>query len=237
MEQGNESVQRPAGFCRACGKRLSQEEVREYQGTIYCEEHSPQQASTGASSSGPAAPGPARDTANPYTAPPPQPSAAGASVSPGLAFILGFIPGVGAIYNGQYAKGFVHVLIAGLLFSLSGHESGVMEPLFKMFIPVWIFYMAFEAYHTAKKKSLGEPVDEFSSIFPNSGPATGFPVLPVLLIALGVLFLLNNLDIVSIRQMMPYAGPVLLIGLGVYLLYARLRANAEAAREVSHGRN
>ena len=25
--------------------------------------------------------------------------------SPGLAFLLGFIPGVGAIYNGQYVKG------------------------------------------------------------------------------------------------------------------------------------
>ncbi|MCC6340852.1 MAG: hypothetical protein IT166_01560 [Bryobacterales bacterium] len=235
MEQNSESVQRPVGFCRACGKSLSQEEVREYQGTIYCGEHFPRQAGAGEPASGPAASSPGSANANPYTSPPPQPSSA--SVSPGLAFILGFIPGVGAIYNGQYAKGFVHVIVAGLLFSLSGEETGVMEPLFKMFIPVWIFYMAFEAYHTAKKKMLGEPVDEFSSIFPNSGTATGFPVLPVLLIAIGVLFLLNNLDIVSIRRMMPYTGPVFLIGLGVYLLYARLRANAEAAREVSHGRN
>ena len=31
-------------------------------------------------------------------------------ISPGLAFFLGWIPGVGAIYNGQYAKGLVHAV-------------------------------------------------------------------------------------------------------------------------------
>jgi len=226
MEPTNENPQNPttAGFCRACGKGLTAEQVCNYQGIIYCAEHMPQVK---------AAPG-----ENPYTSsqssPPP---VVNSEVSPGLAFILGLIPGVGAIYNGQYAKGFVHVLVAGLLFSLAGRESGPMEPFFGMFIPVWFFYMAFEAYHTAKKKQIGEAVDEFSSIFPNSGAGNGFPILPLLLIALGVLFLLNNLEIVHIRQLMPYAGPVLLIGLGCYMLYGRLRANADAAREVSHGRN
>ena len=32
--------------------------------------------------------------------------------------MLGFIPGVGAIYNGQYAKGLVHVIIVGLMISI-----------------------------------------------------------------------------------------------------------------------
>jgi hypothetical protein len=156
--------------------------------------------------------------------------------SPGLAFVLGLIPGVGAIYNGQYAKGFVHVLVTGLLFSLSGHDSGIMEPMFETFSVVWFFYMAFEAYHTAKKKMLGEPVDEFSSLFARPAGGTGFPVLPILLIFLGVLFLLNNLDILRIRQLMPYAGPVLLIALGFYMLLSRLRTNARPS-EVSHERN
>ena len=39
--------------------------------------------------------------------------AAGEYLAPGLAFALGFIPGVGAIYNGQYLKGLVHALIFG----------------------------------------------------------------------------------------------------------------------------
>ena len=41
---------------------------------------------------------------------------------PGL---LGFIPGVGAMYNGQFAKGVVHLIVFAVLVSLSDHVSGV----------------------------------------------------------------------------------------------------------------
>lgn len=214
-------------YCRACGKGLSLETVHNYQGVAYCAEHVPQVASSAAT----AAPPPPSSSSSTSASTPYRNDAP----SPGLAFVLGLIPGVGAIYNGQYAKGFVHVLVTGLLFSLSGHDSGIMEPMFETFSVVWFFYMAFEAYHTAKKKLLGEPVDEFSSLFARPNGGAGFPMLPILLILLGVLFLLNNLDIIRIRQLMPYAGPVLLIALGFYLLLARLRTNARP--EVSHERN
>jgi hypothetical protein len=215
MEPMNQESQQPTAYCRSCGKGLSADEVRTAEGTVYCSEHLPQ-----------------APTVRPASASPP------ADLSPGLAFLLGLIPGVGAIYNGQYAKGFVHVLIAGLLFSLAGSEAGPLEPLFGLMIPVWFFYMAFEAYHTAKKRIVGEAVDEFSSIFPVQGAGIGFPVLPLLLIALGIVFLLNNLEVIRIRQLMPFAGPAFLIGLGCYMLYARIRANAgpSVAKEVSHER-
>ncbi len=45
-------------------------------------------------------------------------------VSPGLAFLLGLIPGVGAIYNGQYAKGLVHAIIVGLMISIMSQQCG-----------------------------------------------------------------------------------------------------------------
>jgi hypothetical protein len=160
--------------------------------------------------------------------------------SPGVAFLLGLIPGVGAIYNGQYVKGFIHVLIVGLLCSVASAGVGGLEPLFAMLIPVWWFYMAFEAYHTAKKKLAGEPVDEYSSVFPLRG-AQGFPIAPVVLIATGLLFLLNNLEIIRIRQVLPYIGPGFLIALGVYLLYLRVAGDSNPApsssavpSEVSH---
>jgi hypothetical protein len=108
--------------------------------------------------------------------------------------------------------------------------------LFGMMIAVWHFYMAFEAYHTARKRALGEPVDEFSSLVPLKGRGAGFPALPVVLIALGTLFLLNNLEIVRFYQIMRY-WPVFLIALGVYLLYARMSSDgpgAEANPEASH---
>jgi hypothetical protein len=186
-------------YCRVCGEPLCEACRRPSAGTIYCPKHVPEQ---------------------PASVPPPPLSPAGAS--PGLAFVLGLIPGVGAIYNGQYAKGLVHVIIFGLLISLvsSGAASG-FEPLFGLLIAIFYIYMPFEAYHTARRRQLGQFVDEFSSILPLRTSAGGFPAGPVLLIALGVLFLLHNLDLLRIERLLRY-WPVLLIGLGAYMLYCRL---------------
>jgi len=35
--------------------------------------------------------------------------------SPGIAMLLGFIPGVGAMYNGQFMKAVIHVVISSCL--------------------------------------------------------------------------------------------------------------------------
>jgi hypothetical protein len=141
-----------------------------------------------------------------------------------VAFVLGLIPGVGAIYNGQYAKGLIHVFIVGMLITLvSGNDVGGFEPLFGLLIPGFWAYMAFEAYHTAKLRQLGQPVDEFSSLVPQGG--SRFPVAPILLIALGVVFLLNNLELFELRRMLRY-WPVMLIALGLYMLYLRMTGNS-----------
>jgi hypothetical protein len=197
------------GYCRACGKALDSANVRTAHGTIYCADHVPAEP-------------PVSDSpyASPYTAATP-PVIPRSDVSPGVAFILGLIPGVGAIYNGQYAKGLIHVFILGMLFTIvGGNDMGGFEPLFAVLIPGFWAYMAFEAYHTAKLRQLGQPVDEFSSLVPGHG-GSRFPVAPILLIALGVIFLLNNLEIFELRRMLRF-WPVMLIALGLYMLYLRM---------------
>jgi hypothetical protein len=211
-----------SAYCRSCGKPLCDDCKRPALGTVYCDEHLPAPAT--------AVPPP------PVTAGPPSPPP-GASVvycdcSPGLAFLLGVIPGVGAIYNGQYAKGLVHAVITGVLISIMEAGAGGMEPLMGMLLAAWFFYMPFEAYHTARKRRLGEPVDEFSSIL-KVGSSSRFPTAAVLLIALGVLLLLNTLELLSFRYVARY-WPVILIAAGAYMLYGRL--TGEAAREVRHER-
>lgn len=203
-----------SAYCRSCGKALCRDCERPAQGTVYCQEHAP------------AAEAPPPAAYSPYTTP--YAASTGSGVSPGLAFLLGLLPGVGAIYNGQYAKGLVHVVILGLLFSIanSGASDG-LEPLFVFLIIGWFFYMAFEAYHTARRRERGEAVDEFSSIMPIR--KTGFPAGPVILIVLGVVFLLNTLDVVRLYQILKY-WPVFLIALGIYLLYVRITAPAPEAR-------
>ncbi len=166
---------------------------------------------------------------SPYTAAVPPPPVQN-SASPGLAFILGLIPGVGAIYNGQYGKGLVHVIIVGLTISIldNGAARG-FEPLLGMLLAAFFFYMAFEAYHTARRRQQGLAVDEFSSLFPMHGGANRFPIAPVLLIVLGVVFLLNNLDLFQVERLIRF-WPVLLIALGAYMLYSRLSSERGGAQ-------
>jgi hypothetical protein len=217
------------GYCRACGKPLDESNVRNAHGTIYCEEHVPMTQTVppipaAAAASGPSdAPSP---YASPYTAPVPPP-VGNRDASPGLAFILGLIPGVGAIYNGQYAKGLVHVVIIGLIISvLSNNAARGFEPLVGLMLAAFFFYMAFEAYHTAVRRQQGLVVDEFSSLFPMRGGANKFPVAPILLIVLGVIFLLNNLDFLDVERVIRF-WPLLLIGLGAYMLYLRVSNSSE----------
>jgi hypothetical protein len=153
-------------------------------------------------------------------------------VSPGLAFFLGCIPGVGAIYNGQYAKGIVHAVIWGMLMSIATSDSHAirgMEPLFGVLVAAWWFYMAFEAYHTARKRRAGEPVDEYSSILNLSGSRTHVPVAGVALIAVGVLLLLHTLDLIDLESVARF-WPVLLIAAGAYLLAGRFISPAPKER-------
>jgi hypothetical protein len=207
------------GYCRACGKALEESSVRGAQGTIYCEEHVPQETTYSASAAHSTGAGYTAPADSPYSGstPPPVPQS---DSSPGLAAVLGWIPGVGAIYNGQYAKGFVHLFILGMLFSIANSNIRGLQPLFVLMIIGFWFYMPFEAYHTARRRRLGLPVDEFSSIVPS--PGAQLPLMPLLLILFGGIILLDNLDLLRIDRILPY-WPALMIAMGVYLLNARAK--------------
>jgi TM2 domain-containing membrane protein YozV len=231
-----------SAYCRECGKPMCQECQRPALGSIYCGEHLPVTAAPPPPPAPPrAAPDPGAyagspysgspsytaPAASPYTAPPASPYTAPAPpqyeshAHPGLALILGFIPGVGAIYNGQYAKGLIHAVVFGLLVSIVSSMHGSLEPLFALLIAAWVFYMAFEAYHTARKRRYGVAVEEFSSLFDVRPTQGRFPAGAILLIGLGFLLLLDTTDIISMEQLERY-WPVGLILFGLYLLYARL---------------
>ena len=134
--------------------------------------------------------------------------------APGIAFGLGFIPGVGAICNGEYLKAFVHVLVFGFLVSLSNSQNvGSFEPLFGLMVTAFYFFMPVEAYHTAKRRIL---------------EATGFQVdspvrdqrqealwSGVVLTAMGCLLFLNQLVDGFLEHVLKF-WPVVLIGFGVY---------------------
>ena len=207
------------GYCRTCGTGLDEANIRTANGTIYCVEHVP------AASEQTPPPPPRNDSYSPYTAPAPP---VNGDASPGAAFVLGLIPGVGAIYNGQYAKGIVHVVIVALLIMAADNSNDGTGVLFGFLIPTFWFYMAFEAYHTARKRREGLPVDEFSSLGMSTGQSRT-PVAAILLILFGALFLANNLGLLEIRQLMRY-WPVGMIGLGLYMLISRMKGDSNESK-------
>ncbi|MGA2167391.1 MAG: DUF5668 domain-containing protein [Terracidiphilus sp.] len=225
--------------------------------------------------------------------------------NPSAAAVLGLIPGVGAMYNGQFFKGLIHVVIFAVLVSITEYHG-----IFGIFIGAWILYQSFEAFHTARALRDGQPLPDPLGLNevgnwlnlgtrprypgqpgaqpgpgpaqpnPNQGPEAGQgsapggyqppyaagqyqvpyespyqgpyqssytppppgfvdpaipPVPPVpplywrrkepigaiVLIALGLLFLLGQLDIFHGR-LVEFAWPLLLIGIGVWLIVRRL---------------
>lgn len=132
-------------FCRTCGKALCDTCKRDVMGAIYCE---PCIATRLHGAPGVAAQPAAVPVAPVANAP-----------SPGLALLLGFIPGVGAMYNGQFLKAFIHVVIFAVLVAAADRVDA-----FGILVAFWIFYMAFEAYKTAQAKMLGQPLPDLLGI-------------------------------------------------------------------------
>src|SRR5271168_876875 len=125
-----------AAYCQNCGKPLCTACMRSVGGVIYCE---PCLAARLSSPSG----------GNAY----PDASLTGLHAHPVLAGLLGFIPGVGAMYNGQYIKALAHVLIFAVFVSLSDKSF-----VFGMLLAAWIFYQVFDAAQTAKARRDGLPL-------------------------------------------------------------------------------
>ena len=273
MDCVNHSGVAATAFCQNCGKALCANCVRTGAGgQILCE---PCYAAW-------------QNVPNPFVAPP------AAGPNPSAAAVLGLIPGVGAMYNGQYFKGFIHVIIFVVIISITTHYG-----LFGLFIPAWILYQSFEAFHTAKAMRDGTPIpdplglNEVSNWLnlggkppypPQAGPAgptnpgpanqgTGAaggyyppygapyqapsqnpyqappftpvtgpanppmpdvppphphwywrrkePIGAIVLIGLGLLFLLGQLDEIG-HVVFKFAWPLLLIGLGVWLVVRRM---------------
>lgn len=235
-----------AAFCRTCGKALCEDCKRDVMGAIYCE---PCIA--------------ARLQGTPPPVAQVVPAAPGAP-SPGLAGFLGLIPGVGAWYNGQFIKGFVHVLIFALLIvaANSVHNDG-LEVLFGLLIPAFIVYMAFDAVTTARARIMGHPLPDplglerlfgfhdnpppvatpaaasyvaapgapgspANAVAPSDQPLVpqnNPPIGAIVLIAIGALFLLDNLTgMVNFHRL----WPLILIGIGLWIAYKRTAARGGA---------
>ena len=220
-------------YCRTCGKALCNDCVRNVRGVIYCESCLAERLAGVQPPQAYAAAAEGQVIINPDARVP----------SPGLAATLGFIPGVGAMYNGQFMKGVIHVLVFVCMIWMADRVGPIMIPVFF----AYVFYSVFDAYKTAHALELGLPVPDpfgleraLGNPTASVAPAAGVPVrsgssadvaddvkdmqrIPtgaIVLILLGVLFLLDNLGLFEFHWA-SRLWPLILIVIGGWLFAKR----------------
>lgn len=225
-----------AAYCRTCGKPLCTSCTRPVAGVIYCETCLAERVG------GTVPPPPA----NPYQAPISYqasfvPPAQGSGPNPSLAGLLGAIPfGVGAIYNGQYTKGLVHLgIFVFLIVALSsGNLPTYLYPVLGIGMAFFVVYQIIDAVRTAKAIQANEPAPDpfgLATMFSPGGQphqaahtsnfsSAAVPTGAIVLIGLGILFLLHNLGYWFLD--VGVLWPLILIALGVWLFIRRQEAIA-----------
>ena len=210
-------------YCRTCGKPLCANCTREVKGVIYCENCLAErlqgvQPAGVAPAAGFVSSAPIRQNSGP---------------NPALAGILGAIPfGVGAVYNGQYAKGLAHLTIFTLL--VWGEivvDNAGLNTILAFGIAFFCIYQIIDAVRTARAIQIGQPVPDpfglaqaFGAEDPRQSaqpgqPATRVPTAAVVLIGLGVLFMLHTAGIFALND--DLILPIILIALGFWLFAKR----------------
>lgn len=186
-----------SGFCRNCGKPLCHECARDVRGALYCED------CLAGALSGSAVGG----------APPPKTNTA-------VAALLGLIPGLGAVYNGDYTRALIHVAIwAGLMAVGLTEAFGNLTALAWIAFGLFPVYTSIDSYRAAQNRQLALTGAE------GAGAPAGSsrPVGAFILIGLGVLALLGNMGLIN-GDWVNRGWPVVLIAIGVWLYVKRSRA-------------
>jgi hypothetical protein len=204
MNCANHADASAVAYCRTCGKALCANCTRPVRGVIYCED------CLGArmESTVPPAAGFVSGTvaARPGPIPPPPPPGSGSGPNPTVAGILaGFFPfGVGAVYNGQYAKGLAHLAIFGLLIAgISASDSGHSEALgiiCGIGISFFYVYQIIDSVRSARAIQTGQPAPDPYGLAATFGGGTKIetskiPMGAIVLILVGVLFLLHTMGL------------------------------------------
>jgi hypothetical protein len=184
------------GFCRNCGKALCATCTREVKGALYCEDCLA--AALAGSAAGQVA----------------QPS-----VSPATAAALGLVPGLGAVYNGEYTKAVIQLAIWGGLFAAGMSNIGDVTVLAWIAFGLFPVYLSVEAYRVALARRRGTYDKVVADAEKDS---TRKPIGALILISLGLIALLGNFGMIR-GDLIDKGWPLILIVIGAWLLSRRAR--------------
>ena len=132
---------------------------------------------------------------------------------PSRAALCAVIPGIGAVYNREYGKAVVHFSVfAGLALIAEAVE------LFGLAAFAFYVFTIIDSYRSAEAIARGHSAQSPAKDRETSN--LNLLMWGGLLIGMGVLFLLDNLGAIQLRDAIEF-WPVLLIGLGVYLVVSQ----------------
>jgi hypothetical protein len=123
--------------------------------------------------------------------------------NPAVAGILaGFLPvGVGAVYNGQYAKGLAHLVITvSAIVALSSNLPWYVDTVLGISLGFFYFYQIIDSVRSAHAIQAGQPAPDPFGLAQTFSPGDSFdaskvPIGAVILIGLGLLFLLHTVGL------------------------------------------
>ena len=139
--------------------------------------------------------------------------------NPGLAALIsGLFPGSGLFYAGNYTKGFSYMLLFALLIVLlvysaddGRHSMAADIVVFSLLLAGFYVFQIIDSFNEVKKRNrTSEPVaEEVTSEISLTGS--------VIILILGVLFMLRNLDVISYKSIIKL-WPLLIIGIGLKMV-------------------
>jgi hypothetical protein len=140
--------------------------------------------------------------------------------SPGFAGFLGIFPlGIGAFYNGQWLKGLLYLVVFGGLIDAFRHRgSGVF---IAFLLTGFVFFQFFDNIQSARAINLAAAGQK-----PVAGAVEGLPEAVtsgsifwgIFLIALGVLLILGNFQVIAFWENLGRLWPIGVIIIGLMLL-------------------
>lgn len=140
--------------------------------------------------------------------------------SPGFAGVLGIFPfGVGALYNGQYTKALLHLVIFAGLVHMQGRGGG--QPFIGLLLAGFIVYQFFDNIQSAKAinaAAAGQApavagVQELPEI-----SSSGSIFWGIVLIVLGAVLILANFEVIRYETLVDF-WPVAVIVVGLKLVF------------------
>ena len=140
--------------------------------------------------------------------------------SAGIALLLSFVPGLGAIYNGELMKGISYMgIFAFFIYLLDEPAINTFEAIFlALALTGFYFYTIVEAYNKAKVSSGNLTRDKSTAKVEVKPIEQTDPLVSVTIILFGILFLLVNYHVINWNSVRNY-WPIVLIILGGKLVY------------------